>query len=86
MKLNKNEESYIRGYATALQDIMFQLTGENTCGKSYDPVEFDSKELHSYAFNLKDGGRHHPLEDYNSVDEITTLMLGEATQYCKDNQ
>ena len=67
MKLTEKEEEFIKGYATALQHIMFKLTGDNTCGKNYDPCEFWDDQLHSYAFNLKDGGRHHPLSDYGSI-------------------
>ena len=84
MKLNKKEEQYLKGYAQALQDVMFKLTGENTCGKSYDPIEFDETYIHSYAFDLKDGGRHHPLSDYNSIEEITNIMLIESVKFIKD--
>jgi len=85
MKLTKQDKSYILGYASALQRMMRDLTGENTCGKSYDPCEFSETEIHSYAFNLKDGGRHHPLSDYEDVDEIVELMLKEAVEWCRDN-
>ena len=84
MELNKKEEQYLKGYAQALQDIMLKLTGENTCGKSYDPIEFDNTYIHSYAFDLKDGGRHHPLSDYNSIEEITDIMLNESVKFIKD--
>ena len=84
MELNKKEEQYLKGYAQALQDVMFKLTGENTCGKSYDPIEFDNTYIHSYAFDLKDGGRHHPLSDYNSIEEITDIMLNESVKFIKD--
>ena len=84
MKLNKKEGQYLKGYAQALQDVMFKLTGENTCGKSYDPIEFDETYIHSYAFDLKDGGRHHPLSDYNSIEEITNIMLIESVKFIKD--
>ena len=84
MELNKKEEQYLKGYAQALQDIMLKLTGENTCGKSYDPIEFDNTYIHSYAFDLKDGGRHHPLSDYNSIEEITNIMLNESVKFIKD--
>jgi hypothetical protein len=83
MKLNNKDEMYLRGYAQALQDLMFRINGDNSCGKSYDPIDFSENEIHSYAFDLKDGGRHHPLSDYESVQEITDLMLGEATEWIK---
>lgn len=39
-KLKKEQEDYLTGYAEALQDIMLALTGENSCSKSYDPIQF----------------------------------------------
>lgn len=82
-QLTENEKEYLKGYATALQDIMYKLTGDNTCGKSYDPIDFSEGKIHSYAFDLKDGGRHHPLKDYKDIEEICTYMLKEAHDYIK---
>ena len=80
----KNEilekRDFITGYATALQDIMFQITRDNKCAKSYDPCTIDDVYIRSYAYNLKDGGKHHPIQDYSSVEEITELMLKETTE------
>ena len=86
MKLTEKDKDYLRGYANALQHLMFKITGENTCGKHYDPIDFSDELIHSYAFDLKDGGRHHPISDYNSVDEITDLMLKEAEEWCKEDE
>jgi hypothetical protein len=83
-KLRKTDKDYLKGYARALQDMMFKLTGDNTCSKSYDPIDFCDEKIHSYAFDLKDGGRHHPLKDYKDIDEICELMLKEAVDYCSD--
>ena len=85
MTLTKDQEEYIKGYATALQDIQFKMTGDNYCAKHYDPCEFDSETLHSYAYDLKDGGRHHPLSDYKSVKEITYMMLMEIYEAIKQD-
>lgn len=89
MKLGENRIAYLKGYAKAIQDTMLMLTGENSCAKSYDPVQVDDTYIHSYAFNLKDGGRHHPISDYNSLEEITDLMLNEGvdwvTYWIKEN-
>lgn len=77
-KLSKREQEYLKGYAQALQDFMFKMTGENTCGKSYDPISFSNGIIHSYAFNMKDGGRHHPLKDYKDIEEIKSLLLSDT--------
>ena len=83
MKLGERQIAYLKGYAMAIQSIMAELTGENSCAKSYDPIQIDDDTIHSYAFDLKDGGRHHPLSDYNSLEEITDLMLEQGVQWCK---
>jgi hypothetical protein len=84
MKVSGKDKQYLKGYARALQDIMTELTGDNTCGKHYDPIDFSDDKILSYAFDLKDGGRHHPLSDYDSVDEVCALMLKEIVEHCKD--
>ncbi len=84
MEINSEEKEFVRGYASALQDIMLKLTGTNGCSKSYDPCTFDNNNtLHSYAFDLKDGGRRHLLSNYKDVNELTQLMLKEAVEWCK---
>lgn len=80
-KLSKKEQEYLKGYAQALQDIMLSMTGENTCAKSYDPIDFSEDKIHSYAFDLKDGGRHHPLNDYKDIDDIKEYMLKETEEW-----
>lgn len=84
-RLTKNEQNYLRGYANALQDLMFKLTGDNTCSKSYDPIDFGDDAIHSYAFNFKIGGRRHPLEDFENMDDVKRLMLAEAYSWI-DNE
>lgn len=85
MKLSKEQESFIKGYAKAIQDTMIALTGDNTCGKNYDPCEFKDDAIYSYAFDLKDGGRVHPLSDYKTIEEIIGLMLKEGTEFIQEN-
>lgn len=83
MELEQHQKDYLAGYAMAIQEMMYMLTGNNTCAKYYDPISFDENYIRSYAFDLKDGGRHHPLSDYSSVEEITNLMLKEGVQWIK---
>jgi hypothetical protein len=84
-RLTKNEQNYLRGYANALQDLMFKLTGDNTCSKSYDPIDFGDDVIHSYAFNFKNGCRRHPLKDFENIEEVKRLMLAEAYSWI-DNE
>jgi len=83
-KLSKKEQEYLKGYAQALQDIMWRMTGENTCAKSYDPVGFSDDKIHSYAFDMKDGGRHHPLIDYKDIEDIKECMAQEAEEWLRN--
>lgn len=80
-KITACERNYLKGYAQALQDLMLEVTDDNTCSKSYDPIDFTDGVIHSYAFNLKDGGRHHPMSDYESIDEVAEYMLREAADW-----
>jgi hypothetical protein len=75
--LKKDEQKYIEGYAAALQDIMYELTGDDLCSKSYDPMTCEASVMHSYAFDMKDGGRHHDVEDYKDLEEIKRVLLWE---------
>ena len=80
LKLSKKEQEYLKGYAQALQDVMRAVTGEDTCGKGYGPIDFGRDEIHS-AFNLKNGGRLHPLSDFKDIDEIKKCMVIEAADW-----
>ena len=72
---------FIEGYATALADIMRKLSGESPCSKSYDPMMIEGMTAHSYAFDMKDGGRHHDLSLYEDVGEIMDTLLKEAVEW-----
>lgn len=60
--------AHIEGYAKALTDLLWEVTGDTPAMKTYDPMTIRDGVMHSYAFNLKDGGRHHPLQDYESAE------------------
>jgi hypothetical protein len=83
--LTDKQKDLLTGYANALQDLMLELTGENHCAKRYDPIDFSEGKIHSYAFDMKDGGRHHPLSDYKDVDEIKDVMLKEVSKSIKED-
>ena len=99
MILNEIDKALIIKVANILQELEYKVTGENTCAKHYDPMqiidevkvgnlddEFKvvSQVMLSYAFNLKDGGRQHPVSDYNSVQEIIDCMVNEVAQRLKE--
>ena len=79
--MNNEEKQRLIGYACALQDLMFKMTGENTCAKSYDPLDFTDGIMHSYAFDFKSGGRHHDLSDFEDINEIKEYMLRETMEW-----
>jgi hypothetical protein len=84
-QLTPDQQRFIEGYAAALQDLEYKITGDNSCSKSYDPMKCESEVMHSYAFNMKDGGRHHPVKDYENVREILDTLLDEATDNFVEN-
>jgi hypothetical protein len=85
--ISEREAGYIEGFAAACDRLIHNLTGDSFSGKSYDPATVDLRSaiIHSYAFNLKDGGRHHPLADYESVAEICGHMASEALSAINDH-
>ena len=88
MDITLEEARNLEGYAQALQDMMWKLTGDNANSKSYDPmtVELGRRVIHSYAFDLKSGGRHHQFDEFESLDEVKSLMLEEATKWCQESR
>lgn len=78
--ITPEQARFIEGYAAALDDVHTKLTGCALSAKSCDPmtVELETGFMHSYAFNMKDGGRHHPLKDYKDIDEIKAVLLEET--------
>lgn len=75
---------FIEGYAMALSDVIYHLTGESICGKSYDPMLIEGNTAHSYAFDMKDGGRHHDLSKYKNVGDILQTLLDETILTIKE--
>ena len=74
----------IEGYALACTDIMYAMTKDSPCAKSYDPMRIEGMIAHSYAFNLKDGGRHHDLTEYESVGEILKDLVKETLEWVEN--
>lgn len=74
MNITHEQARYVEGYAAALQDVLYAMTGDNGCSKSYDPMTVDGNTMHSYAFDMKDGGRHHDGKDYSDLSEIKNVL------------
>lgn len=85
--IHEYDKAYLECYAAALQMLMLKLTGENKISKHYDPMDIDLSEqvMHSYAFDMKDGGLHHPVYDYGSRCEIEQVLADEAVRWIKDD-
>lgn len=71
-------------YAQGVADVL-RLIGWDGNSKFYDPLTIDTqtKVAHSYAFNLWDGGRHHP---YESLEQIVKTIRWEACQWVIDEE
>ena len=84
MQPNPRQSGHIEGYAAALQDIMYRLTGDRWSDKACDPCEIHNDRLYSYAYDLRNGGRVHELSEFDSVEEVTELMLDEVVRHLRD--
>lgn len=73
---------FIEGFASACASMSYALCGYPDCGKSYDPMTVCLRrgQMSSYVFNMKDGGRGHPLVDYASYREIADVLLAETIE------
>lgn len=78
------ERGYIEGAARALWEVLRSTDPSFNHCKAYDPATVKDDAIHSYVFDLKDGGRHHPISDYESAEEVLTLMVREALEALKD--
>lgn len=78
--LTESEAKYLEGYAKALDSLIVKLTGSSYSAKRYDPltVQDNGTIMASYAFDMKDGGRAHPVADYASFEEILEVLSNEA--------
>ena len=83
--VNERAAGYIEGYAAGLQDLLKEITKDNNCSKHYDPmIVWNGEVMDSYAFNMKDGGRHHQMSDYSCLGEVLDILLKEVVEIMKD--
>jgi len=84
---DEHARGWIEGAAMALTKLMHRKTGDSPSSKTYDPmyVWVEKGEISSYAFDLKDGGRHHPISDYEDLGEILEIMVMETLDWIDDD-
>lgn len=82
MVLNEQDAIALRSYAEALCAVQKRLVGYTDCGKIYDPLTVDvgKQVIYSYAFNLLNGGRRHPANEFESIEQIKELLLTELIE------
>ena len=76
--------AWLEGYAVGISHLQKKLTGENFCGKSYDPLTVDGLTLWSYAFDLRDSGRRHSATLYQDIGALCNEMLNEVAEDIDD--
>ena len=76
--ISHDDTKFIEGYAKALWDLSLAFDWIDVHRKSYDPMTIEDGTMHSYVFNMKDGGRHHPISQYKDKDEVCNILLEEA--------
>lgn len=88
MQIGEREAGFIEGAAWALADIMGRMTGDHPGAKSYDPmtVELRARMMHSYAFDMRDGGRHHPFDDYKDHFDAASVLVDEAVEWIRSDE
>lgn len=89
IKLNKEVDPatalMIEGYAMACADLMRMFTGDSPSSKWYDPMLIRDGEAHSYAFEMRDGGRHHDLSLFDNVGDIMECLAQETKSWIEED-
>ena len=49
-------------------------------------VSADGVTMHSYAFDMLDGGRHHPVAGYRDASHICEVLLAEGIGMIAEEQ
>lgn len=78
---------FIEGFAAACVSLSNALCDYPDAGKSYDPmtVRLERGVMASYVFDMKDGGRSHPLAEYRNYREIAEVLLAETIERMADD-
>lgn len=76
--ISNDDARFVEGYAAALWHLALAFNWVDDGCKSYDPMTIESETMHSYVFDMKDGGRHHPIAEYKNREEICNVLLEDA--------
>lgn len=71
----------VEAYAHACYDILKGLDIKDGHCKMYDPMTIEGDVVHSYVFDLRDGGRHH---NYDNLWELKDDILAETLSGIKE--
>jgi hypothetical protein len=79
-------DARFEGYARGLFELINSLGKHDGHVKSYDPmtVSEDGTIMHSYLFDMLDGGRHHKVADYRGRDHIYEVLLADVIRWMND--
>lgn len=76
--ISHDDARFIEGYAAALWHLILAFDWMEGHCKTYDPMTIDGDTMHSHVFDMKNGGRHHPISDYKDKEEVCNVLLEEA--------
>lgn len=84
--LKERGAGFIEGFASACASLSYVLCHYPDGGKSYDPMKVDLQRgtMHSYVFNMRDGGRSHSLADYSTYQDIANVLFAETIEAIAD--
>lgn len=69
--IKEQEEAVLMWFARKLWVILEEGSGEpDYYCKVYDPLLISGNLAYSYVFNFEDGGRHHPFESLEQLEEM----------------
>ena len=65
------KKNILEWFARKLWILLEEGSGEpDYYHKSYDPLTIEGNIAHSYVFDFRDGGRHHPFKNLSELEEM----------------
>ena len=81
---NMMTDRELEAYVAGVWDLLLAINAADSGGKHYDPLTVDGSTLHSYVFDLWDGGRHHPVGSLTR-EQVAGAFIQEAKQMVAEN-